>query len=331
MDAYACGNVQLLLTDPSDAGILKKWNGTLLYSAGTVMENIHKEVSGMEQFDIETCCGKVRIYKRGNGKKKLLLLHGAGCDSAMLSWREVMERLYYDEYTVYAPDLPGYGASDCPEDMVGEEFYQKHALVIREICDTLEFHDFTLAGLSMGAAIAVRFALGEPDRINRLFLIDPWGVTKRMPFHRFTYRYLKKEKHMKKWYTRMAKYRLLVKWSISYSLIGDKNKITPELVDEVWEVCGKTNAYKSMSDYQISSITKKYCVPYYEADWKRLPMPVIFIQGQNDPMVAAADVKHAAEMVPLGAYHELENCKHWSVKERPDEFIRILEEHSIGE
>ena len=280
----------------------------------------------MKQLDIETSFGRVRVYTKGIGEKKLLLLHGAGCDHAMLTWRETMERLYYDDYTTYAVDLLGYGASDCPAEMAGEEFYQKHVLALREVCDALKLQSFTLAGLSMGGAIAVRFALGEPDRVKRLFLIDPWGVTKRMPFHRFTYRYLKKEKHMRVWYRRLGKYKLLAKWLIGYSLIGDKKKITPELVDEVWEACRKENAYKSMHDYQISSVTKKSCVPFYERDWARLSMPVIFIQGEKDALVKKADVQRAVEAVPNGTYYELKGCKHWSVREQPEEFIRILEE-----
>lgn len=283
----------------------------------------------MKQLDIETSFGRVRVYRKGIGEKKLLLLHGAGCDHAMLSWRETMERLYYDDYTAYAVDLPGYGASDRPTDLAGEEFYQKHVLALREVCDELRLSDLTLAGLSMGAAIAVRFALGSPDRVNRLVLIDPWGVTKRMKWHRSCYHYLKKERHVRVWYARMAKNKMLVKWMIGYALIGNKRKITPELIDEVWEACRQKDACKSMHDYQISSLTKKACVPFYEREWKRLEMPVIFIQGDRDRLVSAADVKRAAEAVPKGRYYELKGCKHWPVRERPEEFIRILEETQL--
>ena len=280
----------------------------------------------MYQQDIETSFGKVRVYTKGIGKKTLLLLHGAGCDSAMLSWRETMERLYYDDYTAYAIDLLGYGASAHPSDMAGQEFYQKHAQALREVCDVLKLRDFALAGLSMGAAVAVRFALDEPERVRYLFLVDPWGATERMAFHRLAYHYLKKEKHMRVWYGRMAKCKLFAKWMIGYSLIGDKKKITKELVNEVWEACRRKDAYKSMHDYQASSVTKKACVPYYGQEWEHLTMPVAFIQGEKDALVPAEDVRRAAQAVPQGAYYELKGAKHWSVREQPEEFIRILEE-----
>ena len=56
-------------------------------------------------------------------------------------------------------------------------------------------------------------------------------------------------------------------------------------------------------------------------------MPVIFIQGENDPLVSAEDVRRAANAVKDGKYYELKGCKHWSVREQPEEFIRILEEN----
>ncbi len=281
----------------------------------------------MESFDVKTTYGNVRVYKKGAGPKKLLLLHGAGCDHAMLTWREVMERLCYGDYTAYAYDLPGYGESGRPAGLAGEEFYDAHVTVVEQVREALGLEEFALVGLSMGGAIAIRYAIDNPDRVNLLVPVDTWGVTKRMPHHRLCYRYLKKKKRVAKWYARFAKSRLLAKWVIHYSLIGDKKKITPELVAQVQAACAGEGAHKSMCDYIRSSLTKKECIPYYGSEWKRLPMPVVFVQGEKDPMVKAADVKRAADAVPAGAYCELSGCRHWSVREQPAGFIRILSEH----
>ncbi len=285
----------------------------------------------MEQFDVDTLYGNVRVYKKGAGERKLLLLHGAGCDHAMLTWRGVMERLRYDEYTAYAYDLPGYGKSGRPAGLAGGEFYSDHAAVVEQVREALGLEEFTLAGLSMGGAIAIRYAIDNPDRVNLLIPVDTWGVTKRMPYHRLCYRYLKKTKRIGKWYARFAKSRLLAKWVIGYSLIGDKRLITPELVDEVRRASAGEDAHKSMCDYIRSSLTKKECIPCYEAEWSRLPMPVVFVQGEKDQMVRAADVRRAAEAVPTGTYCELSGCKHWSVREQPGEFVRIIAAHKPHE
>ena len=44
----------------------------------------------IEKEIIKTKYGNIAAYKKGAGPKTILLLHGAGCDSTMLSWREVM-------------------------------------------------------------------------------------------------------------------------------------------------------------------------------------------------------------------------------------------------
>lgn len=284
----------------------------------------------MEQFDLDTTHGRVRIYKKGLGEKKLLLVHGEGCDHAMLTWRDTMERLYYDDYTAYAIDLPGYGGSERSKGLAGEKFYRTHAAVIEEVCDMLGLERFVLAGLSMGGAIAVCFALSHPDRVKQLFLINTWGVTKRLKHHWLCRRYLKKEKHIREWYERVGRWRLLTGWMIRFLLIGDKSKITPQLVDEVQAACKAPGAGESMLDYLNSSLTKKGCIPDYETDWERLSMPVIFIQGEKDPLVSKEDVQNAVLAVPDGTYCELAGCKHWPVREQPGEFIRIMEQHITG-
>ena len=43
----------------------------------------------IEKECIRTPYGSIAAYKKGTGTKSVLLLHGAGCDSTMLSWREV--------------------------------------------------------------------------------------------------------------------------------------------------------------------------------------------------------------------------------------------------
>ena len=76
---------------------------------------------------IKTQYGNIAAYKKGAGSKTILLLHGAGCDSTMLSWREVFNT-FSDDYSVYAFDFPGYGNSDRADDLAGDSFFDSHTL-----------------------------------------------------------------------------------------------------------------------------------------------------------------------------------------------------------
>ena len=58
----------------------------------------------------------IQGYRCGRGTDAILLLHGSGVDNALLSWKEVMERLG-KRTVVYAVDLPGYGYAKANEEV----------------------------------------------------------------------------------------------------------------------------------------------------------------------------------------------------------------------
>lgn len=280
----------------------------------------------MERIIVKTTYGNICVYKKGNGPKPVVLLHGSGCDSAMLSWREVMEA-FGDEYTLYAPDLLGYGRSDKPQNMCGKHFYKKHIRSVKEIVDYFRLEQFVLAGLSMGGAIAIGFALKYPKRVKLLVPVASWGISEKLPMHHFSYWYIHYTDFTLKQYGLIEGRRWMAKWLISYALIGDKRNITEALVDEVLEACKGNHAGKSMLDFQRSSSTKDGSVPYYVNELGKMEMPIVFVNGDKDPLVPLKHVLAAARRTRTNKCYELKGCKHWSVKERPDEFVKIICEH----
>lgn len=140
----------------------------------------------MNELDIKTSYGTIHVYRKGKGRKNLVLLHGSGCDNAMLSWFEVIQS-FNDEYTIYALDLLGYGKSDKPTNLCGEKFYYIHIQSIKQITEQLRLKAFILAGLSMGGAIAIGYALNYPTQVQTLFLVDTWGISPTLPFHHLLY------------------------------------------------------------------------------------------------------------------------------------------------
>lgn len=281
----------------------------------------------MNELDIKTSYGTIHVYKKGIGPKNLILLHGSGCDNAMLSWSEVIQQ-FHEGYTIYALDLLGYGKSDKPDDLCGENFYKIHIDSIRQLTEHLEIKAFILAGLSMGGAIAIGYALKYPMQVKALFPIDSWGISPTLPFHYFSYWYIHKTNLTMYQYGWIAKSKWLAKWFIGYSLIGDKSKITDEIVNEVLKACKEDNAGKSMQDYQRSSCNKNRTIPFYKNELSRLQMPVIFINGERDNLVPVKHLKGMKQLLPNGKIYILKGCKHWSVKEKPEEFFDIIESNT---
>lgn len=55
---------------------------------------------------------KISFFKYGNGPKKILILHGFG--SSIKSWKKLIVKFNPKAYTIYFPELPGFGQSQHP-------------------------------------------------------------------------------------------------------------------------------------------------------------------------------------------------------------------------
>lgn len=104
-------------------------------------------------------------YRQYGSGPKLIILHGLYGSSD--NWITIAKQLQ-EHYTVLLPDLRNHGASPHTathsyEEMVDdlEQFY-------------LETHtkDAYLIGHSMGGKVAMRFAAENPEKVNRLMVID---------------------------------------------------------------------------------------------------------------------------------------------------------------
>ena len=63
-----------------------------------------------DQFTISSEGREVRVYRWGNGEKKVVFFHG--WQSHSYRWKVYIDALPKDAYTVYALDAPGHGLSD---------------------------------------------------------------------------------------------------------------------------------------------------------------------------------------------------------------------------
>ncbi|MES4793041.1 MAG: hypothetical protein C4321_08700, partial [Chloroflexota bacterium] len=97
----------------------------------------------------------------------LLLLHGLGCSSA--AWAPTLRALQQQGLgqPVFAPDLPGYGASPGPETALGIDALADWAA---RFLDALGVARVCVAAHSMGCQVALALARRHPDRAGRVVL-----------------------------------------------------------------------------------------------------------------------------------------------------------------
>ncbi|MBI5958591.1 MAG: alpha/beta hydrolase [Chloroflexi bacterium] len=101
----------------------------------------------------------------------LILLHGAGSNSAI--WREDAKE-YSRQYQVYAVDLLGEPGKSAPNRPAWDS--PAYAEWLAEVCDALKIERVTLVGISQGAWTALKFAVYQPQRVEKLVLMTPGGV-----------------------------------------------------------------------------------------------------------------------------------------------------------
>lgn len=274
------------------------------------MERKHLSVNGVG----------ITYYCAGAGKDTIVLLHGAGVDSAMLSWAEVIP-LLADQYRIIAPDLPGYGDSDRIDGEYTLSFYTD---IARGFIEALGEGPVILAGLSMGGGICLDMALTCPEQVKIIVPVDAWGLFDRLPWHRFTYRYVG-TKFNEKLYARTGKYRSLIKWSLGYNLFGDKAKISDDLLAEIQKAMKDPDAGKAFTSFQRSEITRTGLTTDLFGRLEEIRTPTLLIHGSLDRAVPVEGALRAVQRIPDCELYLMEGCKHWPQKERPEEFARALQ------
>jgi pimeloyl-ACP methyl ester carboxylesterase len=108
-------------------------------------------------------------YRRAGSGLPLVLLHGAYEDSRV--WRKQISGLS-DEFTVVAPDVPGFGASDDPPRNWTAADY---GCCLARFIDALALRRPVVLGLSMGSVLALALYEQRPDLPGSLVLASAYA------------------------------------------------------------------------------------------------------------------------------------------------------------
>lgn len=113
---------------------------------------------------------RLHVWTGGAGPA-LLLLHSAWGDAEM-SWARVWNELS-KSFTVIAPDLPGFGASD-PLD---KPTLAANANILKTLLDDQKSGQAIVVGNSFAASIAIEFASFFPERTKHLVVVNGGYLT----------------------------------------------------------------------------------------------------------------------------------------------------------
>jgi pimeloyl-ACP methyl ester carboxylesterase len=226
--------------------------------------------------------------------------------------------LLWDHYTVYALDLPGMGWSDIVPGARYEEPQLRSAVV--EFVIGLNLHGVTLAGESLGAALALGASIDLKDRVSRVVAFNPYDYTSGLERGNFIARFIIGSVRMPVLGPVFATLepRPIMR-AVLHGGFVDKTKLPEEFLSELLR-SGRRKGYsrvaraiyRSLKGFnrarrRYPEVSAPVSLVYSEDDWSR--------PAERDRVAnALTDVQRIT----------LPRTGHFSALERPDDVARIL-------
>jgi pimeloyl-ACP methyl ester carboxylesterase len=253
-------------------------------------------------------------------KTPLFLLHGGGLDSAMLSYGNIMAALGR-KFHVIAPDLPGYGDSDKPDAPYTLEWYQEF---LDNLIKILGYKKIDLGGLSMGGGISLGYSINHPNKVRKLVLIAPYGLTDKIPYPQISLWLLKHQRIYDSINNLVLSNKMLLKASLKRILVNP-DSLTDDVISQLMEIGSNPDSGRAWRSFQLSEIKDSKLRTCYINELTKITMPVLLLTGKDDSLVPSKDVERAHTLIPKCKLVELDDCGHWLPRDRSSEFIQALE------
>ena len=263
---------------------------------------------------------QTHYYELGSKGSTVILLHGGGTDSAVLSWGEVMEPLAQSGHRVIAPDLPGYGGTDRPDIAYNTAFYLDF---IKAFLDELKIQKASFMGLSMGGGLSLGFTLENPERVEKLILVDSYGVQRKVAMHFLSWMMVKIPGIMEYTWKLERKSPAMMRWAMS-NVVHDPEQISPELMDELMKAANQPLAGWAFTSYQRDEVFANGLKTVYIDRLHEVKVPTLIIHGELDAGVPLACAEDANRRIVGSKLVVFKGAGHWAQRERPEEFNKTV-------
>lgn len=273
----------------------------------------------LEDLYVQVGSIRVRYRRAGQGGPKVLLVHGIG-GSVATDWSRNLEALG-ESCEVYGLDLAGHGLSDKPADF--SYTAQGYTSFLAAFMDKVGLERVSLAGLSMGGGLVLRFALDHPERVEKLVLVDCLGLGREvhpgfrllsLPVPRCLLSLFRKRGAGQSW----------------RGFVYDPAVVTREITDLNAEYAKSPGFWRALKatirgGCGIRGIKSGLWRPIV-AGLPSIAAPTLIIWGRQDPVFPLRHAFLAKESIPGARLHIFEKCGHLPQFERAEEFNRLVGE-----
>jgi pimeloyl-ACP methyl ester carboxylesterase len=251
----------------------------------------------------------------------LVLLHGGIVDAANVSWGAVLGPLARD-YRVVAPDLLGYGRSAKPDVTYS---LSTHVDVVEALVETVGLDEPSVAGISMGGGAALGLALRSPTRVDRLVLLDSYGLGTELANGGLTRLLSKQGATNRLAIALMRRSRGFTKASLG-AIVHDTDRLSAEAVDAVWAETRRPGVGKAFRSFRAAEVGPDGYRTDFTDRVDELDIPTLVLHGEHDEVFPHRWSERATAHLPDAEFRLLADCAHWAPRERPDTVVDLVGE-----
>lgn len=247
-------------------------------------------------------------HEMGEGDP-VILIHGSGVGvTGYVNWRYTMPVLSRKFWTM-APDMVGYGFSDCPPDAVySMDYWVAHLL---KFMDAKGIAAANLIGNSFGGAVALAATARHPDRVRRTVLMGSGGLEFKMS---------EKSNAGHGYQPSLEKMRELL-----HNFTYFPEQITDEWVTLRYQTSlrpGYQETFEKLFPGTREQKMRALLTP--EDQIRSISRPVLLIHGREDRVVPYESSVRMHAMIDQSELHIFGRCGHWSHIDQADRFNQLV-------
>lgn len=249
-------------------------------------------------------------YLEAGSGAPLILLHGSGPGvTAFANWQALIPTLAA-QFHVYAPDLLGFGYTDCPEDF--EEFtldiWVSHLTAWMR---ALDIPRASFIGNSFGGALALALAARDPARVHKLVLMGSAGLQFPLtPGLEAVWAYEPSPLNMRK---------------LMETFAYNPGLVTEAIVQSRFEASVRPGAQENFARlFPEPRQERLSALATPEQAIRAIEHPALIIHGREDSIVPVELAHRFSTLLKHSELHVFGECGHWTQIERKERFLDVV-------
>lgn len=264
----------------------------------------------------------VRIFYREAGPPDapvVLLPHGY--PSSSFQYRGLMPALA-DRWRLIAPDFPGFGYSEAPEDF--EYSFGSYAELLDKFVAALGVQRFVLYLFDYGSQVGFQLACKDPSRIAGLVIQNGDAYEETLgPKYKPLQEYWESPTPERR--AELAK--AVTAEGLREEVLGEvppqtAERISPDLWQLSWPLMEPNR--EIMVGFFLEILLSVQLYPQYQAYLREHQPPTLIVWGPEDGYMPAESARAYLKDLPKAELHLLEDGGHWLLESHLDEVVGLI-------